>query len=46
LAAGKVVYDGAPEGFTAEKAAMLYQREVRKEKPEPVKVVPIKGTSR
>ncbi|MGH9815801.1 MAG: phosphonate ABC transporter ATP-binding protein [Candidatus Acidiferrales bacterium] len=29
LAAGKVVYDGAPEAFTAEKAALLYGREER-----------------
>ncbi|MGH9795907.1 MAG: phosphonate ABC transporter ATP-binding protein [Candidatus Acidiferrales bacterium] len=29
LAAGKVMYDGAPEAFTPEKAALLYRREER-----------------
>lgn len=29
LAVGKVAYDGAPEGFTAEKAELLYSREQR-----------------
>jgi phosphonate transport system ATP-binding protein len=48
LAAGRVVYDGPPDGFTAEKAALLYRREgaEREEKPATGKVVAIKGTSR
>jgi len=33
LSAGKVVYDGAAEGFTAEKAELLYRREEKEEKP-------------
>jgi phosphonate transport system ATP-binding protein len=44
LAAGRVVYDGAPESFTAEKAALLYRRDEpgREEKPATGKVVAIK----
>jgi phosphonate transport system ATP-binding protein len=44
LAAGRVVYDGAPDGFTAEKAALLYKRErvEREEEPAVGKVVAIK----
>lgn len=34
LSAGKVVYDGPPEGFTAEKAEFLYRRPEKEEKPE------------
>ncbi len=39
LAAGKVVYDGAPEGFTAEKAAFLYQREEKRREEKPARKV-------
>jgi len=33
LAAGRVVYDGAPDDFTAEEAAQLYRREEKAEQP-------------
>jgi phosphonate transport system ATP-binding protein len=44
LAAGRVVYDGAADGFTAEKAALLYRRDEpgRQEKAAAGKVVAIK----
>ncbi len=43
LAAGRVMYDGAPEGFTAEKAALLYRREEAAGEEKPArKVVSIK----
>jgi phosphonate transport system ATP-binding protein len=44
LAAGRVMYDGAPDGFTAEKAALLYRRDEpgRGEKAATGKVVAIK----
>jgi phosphonate transport system ATP-binding protein len=45
LSAGKVVYDGAPEGFTAEKEELLYRRAGAEEKP-PHKVVSIGGAGR